>query len=830
MYKYKKNQAIKQHITLFVKVSILFLLPLTSSSATAQVIPDITLQNNSLVSNQGNIHLIEGGTKAGNNLFHSFIEFSLPTGNTAYFNNALGIENIISRITGKSISNIDGLIRANGNANLLLINPNGIIFGNNARLDIGGSFIGTTANSIKFSNGSEFSAINPQSPTLLKINTPTGLQFGSNSNLSTIQVQNSGEGLIAPSVGSSPYIINNNTFGLRVAPGKTLALIGGNITLDGGILTAQDGRIELGSVTDNSIVSLTPLPQRWSLGYEKISSFGNIILSEKALLNTSGYNGGSLIMQGNNIFFKGGSTALIQSKNFLASGDINVNAINSLELSGTSPDGRFTSILRTEYFGSGNGNNIRISTKNLIFQGGANLSTRNYATGNGGNVIINAYKSIQLFGFSSFSPFFPSGISTSTLTSGKAGNITVSTENLLAQNGGFITSITRGSGTSGDVTINATNSTELFYSKDFTDGKKEYIDYIPISLSSEAVGTGNAGNLTIKTLRLLVGNEATVNTTTRGLGSAGSVSIDASNVEIRGGTINSSALDPSSSGQKIFRTPSVPSGSPGEVNINAVRLSLIDGGEVGIRNEGTNTAGGKLTINAASLSLDNKSTITATTTSGEGGNIFVNTRYLQLSNNSAVTTTAASRGNGGNININADILTAWKSSSITADALEGRGGNITINAQGLFFSPDSLITASSKYGINGTVKYNILDPNIYTTKIKAEVIPITPQITPVCKRQLGTGRSSFVVSSRNLQSKPNNLMYNNVEDRNSVTVPAFNNSHNPNSFFSNQPTQIIEANALIRDSHGNFILTTDQANPTWDNASLSASSCFPVSQ
>lgn len=141
-----------------------------------------------------------------------------------------------------------------------------------------------------------------------------------------------------------------------------------------------------------------------------------------------------------------------------------------------------------------------------------------------------------------------------------------------------------------------------------------------------------------------------------------------------------------------------------------------------------------------------------------------------------------------------------------------------------------MITASSKYGINGTVKYNILEPNIYTTKIKAEVIPITPQITAVCPRQVGTGRSSFVVNSRNLQSKPNNLMYNNVEDSNSLPVPAFNNSQNPKLFFSNQPTQVIEANVLIRDSQGNLVLTTDQANPTWDNASLSASSCFSGSQ
>src|SRR5919202_1985492 len=131
---------------------------LISPPTAAQVVPDRTLSvpERSQITGNPNFQ-IDGGARRGGNLFHSFSQFSIPTGGSAFFNNALDVQNILTRVTGGSISNIDGLIRANGTANLFLLNPNGILFSTNASLNVGGSFIATTADAIRLANGDIFS-------------------------------------------------------------------------------------------------------------------------------------------------------------------------------------------------------------------------------------------------------------------------------------------------------------------------------------------------------------------------------------------------------------------------------------------------------------------------------------------------------------------------------------------------------------------------------------------------------------------------------------------------------------------------------------------------
>src|SRR5579883_2517532 len=192
----------------------------TANCAYSQITPDRTLPNNSSVTVNGSTFNITGGTQAGRNLFHSFQQFSVPTGGTAFFNNAANIQNIFSRVTGGSVSNIDGIIQANATANVFFLNPSGIVFGKNASLNIGGSFVATTANAIQFGNLGTFSASVPNNPALLTLN-PSALLYNQISAGASIQNSSTATAGIAPTGLSSS--------GLRVPDGKSLLLVGGDI-------------------------------------------------------------------------------------------------------------------------------------------------------------------------------------------------------------------------------------------------------------------------------------------------------------------------------------------------------------------------------------------------------------------------------------------------------------------------------------------------------------------------------------------------------------------------------------------------------------------------
>ncbi|MBC7969041.1 MAG: filamentous hemagglutinin N-terminal domain-containing protein [Verrucomicrobia bacterium] len=163
-----------------------------SQPAFAQVIPDRTLGSESSVVNSDVLirgltsDRVDGGARRGANLFHSFLEFNVAAGRGVYFSNPIGVGNIFSRVTGSNASNLAGRLGVLGTANLFLLNPNGIIFGPNASLDVAGSFTASTARDLLMADGTVYSATNPSASSLLTVSVPLGVQFGKDQPKATI--------------------------------------------------------------------------------------------------------------------------------------------------------------------------------------------------------------------------------------------------------------------------------------------------------------------------------------------------------------------------------------------------------------------------------------------------------------------------------------------------------------------------------------------------------------------------------------------------------------------------------------------------------------------
>ena len=301
----------------------------TGSNVQAQVTMDGTV--NTIVTPNGNVAEITGGETRGSNLFHSFQEFSVGTGNEAFFNNANDISNILSRVTGGNISNIDGLIRANGSASLFLINPAGIIFGENASLSIGGSFYGSSASSILFENG-EFSAADLENPPLLTVNAPIGLGFRDN----PAEITNSS---VADDVG------------LQVLAGQKINLLGGDLNLTGGKITAPGGVINLGGLSTAGTITIE---QDGNFSFPDNVAKANVLLTDNAVVDITSDGGGSITVNADNLDLTGASSLKAEVPENTAgdAGDIKITA-NALEMNNNAQ-------LLTRNEGQGNAGNVTL--------------------------------------------------------------------------------------------------------------------------------------------------------------------------------------------------------------------------------------------------------------------------------------------------------------------------------------------------------------------------------------------------------------------------------------------------------------------------------------
>ena len=776
-------------------------------AAIAQVNPDGT--TSTTVENDGSNFIINDGDIAGDNLFHSFQNFSVPNGGSAIFNNSDSISNIFSRVTGGNISNIDGLISANGTANLFLINPAGILFGENASLAIGGSFYGTTADSILFEDG-ELNALDGDNPPLLTVNAPIGLNFR-----------------------DSPADIGLQGTNITLQPTQTLAFLGGNIDLQGVVLGSSDGQILLGGLNEAGTVTLD---ENLNFTVPDNINRGNISI-DNALVNVIGDRGGTISFQGKNITVVNSSifTGIFTDLGTLESegGIIEFDATESLILTDNSR-------IDASNFGAGNAGNIvidagesvTIDNKTGLFvvstsgQGRAgnidittniieiNNESRIYAiagsAGDAGDINVEA-KSISLNNTVL--------IRNDTQGAGNAGNINIQTQSLALNNGSGIFSTTEGEGNAGNIQVNASDSVTIsgvapvkeFVAPDNSSFPGGFSS--SLFSSSEAVASGSGGTVSVTTDKLSISDGAVLSGRTKSAAPGGNIIVNADTIDLSGGgqiltaafnegnagnitlnvadSINISGSDPTFSSRReqvielanqintgqlndleqtvdpvspesgIFAsTGSDSTGSAGSISIagsnsELPELSLNIDGRIAVDSRGQGN-GGNIFIQGSSLDLNNAA-ISAETPKGTGGNIDLDIENnITLREESLISAAATNDADGGNIQIDSEFIVALPNgnSDIIATAQQGDGGRINITAEALFGIEErpldpitNDINASSRFGLDGNI--SIFSPDVNTVEPDSELsenlVKETQTVTEACRNRDLAGTSGLTI-------------------------------------------------------------------------------------
>ncbi|MGI0494459.1 filamentous hemagglutinin N-terminal domain-containing protein [Alkalinema pantanalense CENA528] len=700
------------------------------------------------------IEAIRGGAERGQNLFHSFQEFNVSPDRVALFlipNNT--IQNVFARVTGQNLSQIDGTVGtrldgtfATSTANLFLMNPNGIIFSAGGRLDVGGSFVATTANAIKFGERGLFSASVPSSSNLLEIN-PSAFFFTA---LKPQPIVNQSKVAVQFPTGQSPR-------GLQVPNERSLLLVGGDVRLDaGGIVTAFDGRVELGGLSAPGTVGLGDhtLSLSFPLNVPRADVKITGSAAEPARVTVAGQRGGTLVINARNLDLQFGifQAGLIQGlgTSGIRAGNIEIDATNQVTVGGIVPTGGFGISNTVELGARGDSGDINIRTGTLKISGGNQVSTSTISSGRGGNLTVEA-TSIELVGQDTLTESqVVTGITSNVFreATGMGGNITLTTQRLLISNGASIQTGTLSpsdTARGGEIIIKAS---EIEISGSIPTESRARSNII-----TGTIGGSEAGNLNITANRLVVQNSGIINTGTTGSSKGGNLSISTSELEVANAGIGTNSVGPGNSGkleiktgnltlrdQAVISTSTLRSGQGGELQVNASGTIQLENTSIITTSSGGSGNAGNLEIGAYRLSIRGGSAITSETrASGQAGSLSISavdfvdvtgtsangifpssitsgtfgsgnasqltikTRQLSLQNKGVISSSSGGSGQAGDIDITTQSALLDNQAQIQTISLSGKGGNIqlTIPDRLLIRRGSQISTSSGSSQFNG---------------------------------------------------------------------------------------------------------------------------------
>ncbi|AFY37889.1 filamentous hemagglutinin family outer membrane protein [[Leptolyngbya] sp. PCC 7376] len=622
---------------------ILSLLPLPISLAlSGQVIAQISAANDgtgTIVDQQGNTFAIQGGSLSGDgtNLFHNFTDFNLSTAQTATFLGNPTLQNILSKVSGGNPSYIDGLLQVSGsNANLFLLNSAGLVFGENAQLDLTGNFTATTASGIGFGE-EEWLGSNNYS-TL--IGAPTVFSFD-------------GTGAII------------NAADLQVNTGRSLNLFASNV-VNTGTLTAEQGNIQLIAVPETNNLRLNQNGQ--ILGLELPMPSENLSLVDLPQLLTGGNLGTGLTVENNTVKLASTQTVIpqISGSTFIrnlidASGDLggNVNifgqaiALNdaTLDISGNYSGGN---ILVGGAF-QGSGDLPRALTTSI--DATSFLKADAMDVGNGGEIIIWSDGRTDFDGFLS---------AQGGLNGGDAGLAEVSSKGFLDLASGWSQRINLGAsnGNSGTLLL---DPTDIRIGAEGTSGA--------VSIPSSPFEPDTASIiLDTDIVRFLdgiegVGGADLVISTAGSGGDQGNITFDPL-AEIQWGASSSSLTFQADNNIVIGSQNRLETFGPGNLTLQA-------GGEI--------SSGIDIGVTGGTLMLSADGNINVANLVSNFGAPSAGDIIVTSTNGSIVTqqiNTLSFMGNAGSVNLQAkgDIQVEY----IDATSLGGNGGDIDVKTEGFF--------------------------------------------------------------------------------------------------------------------------------------------------
>lgn len=682
------------------------------------------------------IEVIDGGAARGENLFHSFQEFNVDAGRSAFFFSPAGIENILTRVTGDNPSSIFGTLGTFGDAapDLFFINPNGILFGPGARLDLEGSFLATTASGIQFGEQRTFSATDPAPVPLLDVD-PSALFFNQ-LNPGAIAHQGS----------------------LFVDQGESLILAGGEIILDGGVLGVrflEGGRIDLGAVAGVGTVELTTADNLLGLSVPEDLQRADVSLVNGSVLRAVAADGGDIAITGRDVLITEGSIVQVGSA-FGLEPFIGQAGKLQLDASGTINLDLGAAVQNLVFPGEvGNSGNIEIAAESLFLRNNGNINASTLGRGNSGDVIIDVQDTVQLDGTTIFNIVGPVG-------EGNSGDITIRTGNLQLLNGGQVDAsvFTGGQGNTGDITVIARDTVLL-------DGQRANSNLFSTLFSQVDEGAvGRGGNIFVTTDLFIARDGGRIKVNTEGQGDAGNIELNARSVFVTtGGQIDASTEGTGNAGnitinaedQVLFqgvradgegtsvftRLEEQAVGDGGNIEINARRLSILDGAQLQAQSLGQGNAGNIIINVEEDVVIDGfheresnqdgtnsdfievrVSTILSSVEEngvGEGGDVRITASSLSLSNRARISSSTNALGDAGNILIQAresvavdgsSLFSIFPSSILSTVGPDGvgNGGNITVDTGFLsLINGGRLSTATNGRGNAGNVLVNATD-------------------------------------------------------------------------------------------------------------------------